>query len=106
MRAAVLKTFGEVSDNIILFNENALPYYLSPTASGFFRDEGSNDKFYEALVNTLHLVSESKLQLTYRVRLQAQSGGPVISCSVAKFGRGYRVVMEDSLNPVMHGQAC
>ena len=93
MRTAQIKTFGEVSEGIILFNEHARPYYLSPAASGFFWNEGSNDELYEELVHTLHLVSESKLQLTYSIRLQSEHGA--VNCSVARFGRGYRVVMED-----------
>lgn len=96
MRAAELKTFGEISDGIILFNEYANPYYLSPMASGIFSSAGSNDELYDELVHMLHLVSESKLQLTYRVRLQLQNNGPVVNCSVAKFGRGYRVVVEEA----------
>lgn len=96
MRAAELKTFGEISDGIILFNENALPYYLSPMASGIFCDAGSNDELYDELINMLHLVSESRLQLTYRVRLQRRQDGAVVNCSVAKFGRGYRVLVEEA----------
>lgn len=95
MHVAESGTFDEISNGIILFNEYVRPYYLSPAASCFFWKEGTNDDLYEELVQTLQLLSESKLQLAYSVKLQSEHSDIAVKCSVAKFGRGYRVVMED-----------